>query len=259
MYIFVLTGGDDHGNCSLQKLFNGVYASFRGWRDFFKGESPMVKPGWGIKRHCQACGVNFYDLKRSPIICPKCDAEFDPEASVKPRRSRVTTEKVTAVTAKNDATAPPSEKDNKTGDTAAAKNVDDNLTIDALDGEDEKEVFDPAEELEAEPDFEPDAEEEGAEAPGEKDKKEGKEEAGVRAEAKLPREESPGKKPKETKTKAKGASAPKKDKKDKPAKKPPAKPKATPKKKAEPKKKVPAKEKPAKAKEAKSKATKGKS
>ena len=211
----------------------------------------MVKPEWGIKRHCQACGVNFYDLKRSPIICPKCDAEFDPEASVRPRRSRVTAEKVTAVPAKKDATTPLSKKDDKTGDTAAAKSVDDNLTVDTLDGEDEKEVFDPAEELEAEPDFEPDAEEEGAEAPGEKDKKEEKEKAGV------------GKN-------TEGASTPKKDKKDKPAKKPPAKPKATPKKKAEPKKatpkkkaepkkKVPAKEKPAKAKEAKSKATKGKS
>jgi len=240
MYIFVLTGGDDHGNCSLQKLFNDVYASFRGWHDFFKGESPMVKPEWGIKRHCQACGVNFYDLKRSPIICPKCDAEFDPEASVKLRRSRVTAEKVTAVPTKKDAPAPPSEKDDKTGDTAAAKSVDDDLAIDTLDGEDEKEVFDPAEELEAEPDFEPDAEEESAEAPGKKDKKEEKEKAGVGKDTD-------------------GASAPKKDKKDKPAKKPPAKPKATPKKKAEPKKKVPAKEKPAKAKEAKSEATKGKS
>ena len=40
----------------------------------------MIKPEWGIKRHCQACGVNFYDLKRSPIVCPKCSEVFDPEA-----------------------------------------------------------------------------------------------------------------------------------------------------------------------------------
>lgn len=48
----------------------------------------MVKPKWGLKRHCQACGVSFYDLHHSPIICPKCNAKFDPEAGFKPRRSR---------------------------------------------------------------------------------------------------------------------------------------------------------------------------
>jgi uncharacterized protein (TIGR02300 family) len=36
----------------------------------------VAKPKWGIKRECQGCGAHFYDLKRSPIICPKCDAKF---------------------------------------------------------------------------------------------------------------------------------------------------------------------------------------
>lgn len=26
----------------------------------------------GTKRHCPACGTAYYDLGRTPIICPKC-------------------------------------------------------------------------------------------------------------------------------------------------------------------------------------------
>ncbi len=32
----------------------------------------MIKPEWGTKRNCDSCGKRFYDLKRSPIICPQC-------------------------------------------------------------------------------------------------------------------------------------------------------------------------------------------
>lgn len=48
----------------------------------------MVKPAWGIKRTCQSCDAKFYDLQREPIVCPKCGAIFDPEASLKTRRGR---------------------------------------------------------------------------------------------------------------------------------------------------------------------------
>ncbi len=48
----------------------------------------MVKPEWGVKRVCQSCAAKFYDLRRSPITCPKCAAPFDPEALLKSRRSR---------------------------------------------------------------------------------------------------------------------------------------------------------------------------
>ncbi len=49
----------------------------------------MAKPEWGRKRICYSCGSVFYDLGRDPIVCPKCDAEFDPEAILKSRRGRV--------------------------------------------------------------------------------------------------------------------------------------------------------------------------
>ena len=32
----------------------------------------------GIKRVCEACETRFYDLLRSPIVCPSCGAEFTP-------------------------------------------------------------------------------------------------------------------------------------------------------------------------------------
>ena len=48
----------------------------------------MAKPEWGVKRVCQSCAAKFYDLKRSPITCPKCAARFDPEALLKSRRGR---------------------------------------------------------------------------------------------------------------------------------------------------------------------------
>ena len=36
----------------------------------------VVHPDRGTKRICQSCGTKFYDLGRTPIVCPKCDAIF---------------------------------------------------------------------------------------------------------------------------------------------------------------------------------------
>jgi len=37
----------------------------------------MPKPEWGVKRACPSCSARFYDLKRTPIVCPECDAPFE--------------------------------------------------------------------------------------------------------------------------------------------------------------------------------------
>lgn len=37
----------------------------------------MAKPEWGIKRTCQDCEAVFYDMKNTPITCPKCKAIYD--------------------------------------------------------------------------------------------------------------------------------------------------------------------------------------
>lgn len=46
----------------------------------------MVKIEWGTKRACQNCAAKFYDLRRTPIVCPKCDTVF--ELATTTRRSR---------------------------------------------------------------------------------------------------------------------------------------------------------------------------
>jgi len=49
----------------------------------------MAKVELGSKRTCLSCDMRFYDFKRSPIICPGCGTEFDPENLLKGRKSRV--------------------------------------------------------------------------------------------------------------------------------------------------------------------------
>ena len=57
----------------------------------------MAKPEWGIKRTCQVCGKKFYDLNKSPIICPCPEAvEFDPDTNLKSKKSKSLLKKVVA-------------------------------------------------------------------------------------------------------------------------------------------------------------------
>ena len=48
----------------------------------------MAKPEWGRKRTCQVCGKKFYDLNKSPIICPSCGTEFDPNEHLRTRKGK---------------------------------------------------------------------------------------------------------------------------------------------------------------------------
>ena len=48
----------------------------------------MAKADLGTKRACLACGMRFYDFGRSPIMCPGCGVEFDPENIIKSRKGR---------------------------------------------------------------------------------------------------------------------------------------------------------------------------
>ena len=45
----------------------------------------MAKPDLGTKRVCVACSARFYDLTKSPAICPKCGTE-QPLDQPRPRR-----------------------------------------------------------------------------------------------------------------------------------------------------------------------------
>jgi uncharacterized protein (TIGR02300 family) len=46
----------------------------------------MQKAEWGVKRTCLSCGARFYDLKRTPVVCPKCGEELDIAVQQKPKR-----------------------------------------------------------------------------------------------------------------------------------------------------------------------------
>ena len=48
----------------------------------------MAKAKLGTKRSCTSCGLRYYDLNKTPITCPSCDTEFDPESLLKTRKSR---------------------------------------------------------------------------------------------------------------------------------------------------------------------------
>ena len=36
----------------------------------------MTKPELGTKRLCAGCNAKFYDLHRTPIVCPTCETVF---------------------------------------------------------------------------------------------------------------------------------------------------------------------------------------
>jgi uncharacterized protein (TIGR02300 family) len=46
----------------------------------------MAKPELGTKRVCVSCGTRFYDLTKSPAVCPKCGTE-QPIEQPRPRRT----------------------------------------------------------------------------------------------------------------------------------------------------------------------------
>ena len=48
----------------------------------------MANPEWGKKRICLACNAKYYDFNKSPIICPSCGTEFDPDTNLKSRKGK---------------------------------------------------------------------------------------------------------------------------------------------------------------------------
>ena len=48
----------------------------------------MANPKCGKKRICLACNTKYYDFNKSPIICPSCGTEFDPDTNLKSRKSK---------------------------------------------------------------------------------------------------------------------------------------------------------------------------
>jgi uncharacterized protein (TIGR02300 family) len=51
-----------------------------------EGAMAVAKPELGIKRQCANCGAKFYDLGKTPILCPKCGTVHE-VAAAPPRRA----------------------------------------------------------------------------------------------------------------------------------------------------------------------------
>ncbi len=65
---------------------------------FLSEEFALAKPEWGVKRVCVECVTKFYDMQRSPPICPKCGAaivEHDPQHRPAPDVEPETIEEIT--------------------------------------------------------------------------------------------------------------------------------------------------------------------
>ena len=56
----------------------------------------MAKIEWGKKRICPACNTKYYDFNKSPIICPSCGSEFDPDIYLRTRKSKNLSTKATS-------------------------------------------------------------------------------------------------------------------------------------------------------------------
>lgn len=103
----------------------------------------MSKPEWGIKRTCQSCAARFYDLKRAPIVCPKCGHKHDAEDFVKTRRSRSAAAKAPPAPKKVVEKVVPAELDDAIEDVAPDDEADDDVIEDTADlGEDADDIPD---------------------------------------------------------------------------------------------------------------------
>ena len=107
-------------------------------------EAALAKPNWGLKRTCLNCSERFYDMKRDPIICPNCGAEFDPLALVKSRRARATSANQAKTTPKHVVESAETDANPEGEDVG----VDENLEVDT----DEIDIGDDDDDLISDPD-----------------------------------------------------------------------------------------------------------
>ena len=98
----------------------------------------MAKVELGLKRTCLSCGMRFYDFKRSPIICPGCGTEFDPENLLKGRSSQAAPKSAAKADVSDDLDE--TDFDDEDIDVAASKDDDDDDDIDFV--EDDVDVDD---------------------------------------------------------------------------------------------------------------------
>ena len=104
-------------------------------------EMLMPKAEWGVKRTCLGCGARFYDLKRDPIVCPKCEVEFEIVVAPKPRRAKPAAAAKAAVKAAAEKTENLIDDNDDSGDSGDSDNSGDSGDSDDSDDSDADDVI----------------------------------------------------------------------------------------------------------------------
>lgn len=94
----------------------------------------MSKPARGTKRVCPSCGARFYDLNRSPITCPVCQAVYQLTAPASRRGERA--QPAVSKVEEQEAEAPPREN----ADVISLEEVEESGDAAAI--EDDEEIVD---------------------------------------------------------------------------------------------------------------------
>ena len=99
----------------------------------------MAKLEWGRKRTCPSCNTKYYDLNKSPIICPSCGSEFDTDLLLRSRKGRGLSSK--AIVVENDLSEDISDIDDIDNEADDEVVSDDDTLID-INKEDKKNIPD---------------------------------------------------------------------------------------------------------------------
>jgi uncharacterized protein (TIGR02300 family) len=108
----------------------------------------VAKAELGTKRLCAGCGAKFYDLNKSPIICPKCATVYEIAPATRPRsseaaRSSVVDEVATQPVEAEFVSLEEADAEKKSGKVGAAlPETEDDIEIDdSLDDSDDDSTF----------------------------------------------------------------------------------------------------------------------
>jgi len=86
-------------------------------------------PDRGLKRVCASCATRFYDFSKSPVICPKCKAEFTGIVKIRTRRGRNAIEEAKAKAQLDDETPEVEEEDDRTTVSLEEVEADENKAV----------------------------------------------------------------------------------------------------------------------------------